>query len=471
MAFAEFYMKTTGSDLNSGSTTADGAVYTSTGGNFDGTSVFTPTDGSTPALLIGVGDYVSLYNTGDTVTRCVAQVTAVGAGVNGTVTVSTTIKYGTVPTSNSGSRALKAGGAWASLAVTVGSGPISAGTAPQSTRINCKAGAFANTTNNRVFSLAGTATISVWYRGYKTTPGDQDTNNVAVSGTDIPNWDFTTGQMVVNSAHNIYSNIHISSQCVAASGAVSWNGSSASTEMYRCRITNTAANANSRALTTAASNNVIAGCWLQATTTADKVVHLAGSLSTIWGCTVTGGIIGVGTVNFATIAFTVFDTQAGDAISVGSTSSATIFNSSIYNPTGNGIAFNSTLSSNGDVVASCYFENVNQASKAAVNNVSGTNSDLIRVIGNTYYNCTANTSGITESFAIFDNGTLASAGFAAPGSHDFSVSTVAKGIGFPGAFENTSVYRGYLDPGAVQRQEPAASGMLQPNTFQGGYNG
>src|SRR5437868_12025449 len=105
-------MQTTGSDLNAGSTTADAAVYTSTAGNFDGTSIFTPTDGSTPASSIAVNDYVSLSNTGDTVARCVAQVTAVGAGVNGTVTVSTTIKYGTVPTSNSGSRALKAGGAW-----------------------------------------------------------------------------------------------------------------------------------------------------------------------------------------------------------------------------------------------------------------------------------------------------------------------------------------------------------------------
>ena len=80
MSYTDFYMQTTGSNLNAGSTTSDAAVYTSTGGNFDGTSVFTPTDGSTPASSIAVGDYVALYNTGDTA--------AVGAEILSTVQIS-----------------------------------------------------------------------------------------------------------------------------------------------------------------------------------------------------------------------------------------------------------------------------------------------------------------------------------------------------------------------------------------------
>jgi hypothetical protein len=360
------------------------------------------------------------------------------------------------------------GGAWASLAVATSLG---VSTVAASMRINVKAGTYANTTTGRTFSLGGTTTTPVWWRGYKTTPGDQDTNNLAVAGTDIPSWTFTTGQMIVNTAHNVFSKIDINSQCVTAGGAVSWNASSTTTEMHGCRIVNTAANVNARALTTAALNPMIVGCWFQATTTADQVVRLATSISMFWGCTVTGGIIGAFAVNFATIVNSVFDSQAGDAILAGSLASVTLMNCSIYNPVGNGVAFNASISTNGNFLANCYFENVNQAGKAAVNNLSGTNSDLIRCVGNAYYNCTVNRSGITEDFTVFEIGTLASAAFSAPGSQDFSVGTVAKAIGFPGAFENTSVYRSYLDVGAVQRQEPAAAGMVQPNSFQGGYNG
>jgi hypothetical protein len=53
---------------------------------------------------------------------------------------------------------------------------------------------------------------------------------------------------------------------------------------------------------------------------------------------------------------------------------------------------------------------------------------------------------------------LGSAAFTAPGSQDFSVGTVAKALGFPGKFENTSAYQGYLDVGAVQHTDPAGGG-------------
>jgi hypothetical protein len=73
-------------------------------------------------------------------------------------------------------------------------------------------------------------------------------------------------------------------------------------------------------------------------------------------------------------------------------------------------------------------------------------------MGCSYFNCTANTSGITESFEILTNGTLAGSGSTAPGSRDFSSTAVLKGIGQPGQFENETLIS-YLDGGAIQRPE------------------
>jgi hypothetical protein len=118
------------------------------------------------------------------------------------------------------------------------------------------------------------------------------------------------------------------------------------------------------------------------------------------------------------------------------------------------------------VVSNCYFSTVNQASKAAINNTSGTNTDLIRSVANAYYNCTASTSGITDSFAIFDNGTLASEAFVNPGGSppNFGILPIGQGIAFPGTFPGTSTYQGYLDVGAVQH---AGSGASLSRVFSG----
>jgi hypothetical protein len=50
---------------------------------------------------------------------------------------------------------------------------------------------------------------------------------------------------------------------------------------------------------------------------------------------------------------------------------------------------------------------------------------------------------------------LASQGFVAPTSQNFAVNAVAQGIAYPGGFEDTTVYTGYLDVGAVQHQNVA----------------
>src|SRR4051812_29003552 len=113
MAFTEFYCQTTGSNVNAGSTTNNSAAYTATNGNWDGTSLYVPTDGSTPASSVNVGDFASVYIDGATLAVYVARVTVVAAGVNGTITLSTTAVAGTAPTSSATARTIKVGGAWA----------------------------------------------------------------------------------------------------------------------------------------------------------------------------------------------------------------------------------------------------------------------------------------------------------------------------------------------------------------------
>jgi hypothetical protein len=319
-------------------------------------------------------------------------------------------------------------------------------------RLNVKAGTYANTTTTRTFATAGTTTAPVWWRGFKTTAGDQDTNNTAVAGTDIPSLTFSTGQFVVSGNHHILSNFNVNSACTTTGGALSWTGAVGA--IYRCRIENTAASGNACALNIQTNGYVsVVGCWLKATSSANVVIF-ASSRNSLIGCVAEGGLRGVSaTASHNLIAYSIFDSTAGDSV-LANASDLFVVNCSFYAPTGNGVAIDATT---GVVVANCYFENVNQASKAGINSTGGS-INSVRSIGNAFFNCTANTTNITESFSIFNNGTLGSAAFTAPASDDFSIGTVARAIGFPGAFETESSFAGYLDVGAVQRQEPAGGG-------------
>lgn len=112
MAYTEFYCQNGGSNLNSGSTTNNTATYTSTAGNWvQATRVFTPTDGSTPANTVSAGDWVSVYLNAATVGTYIGRISAVGAGVNGTITVDATATAGAAPSNSTGGITVKVGGA------------------------------------------------------------------------------------------------------------------------------------------------------------------------------------------------------------------------------------------------------------------------------------------------------------------------------------------------------------------------
>jgi hypothetical protein len=176
MAYTEFYCQSGGSNLNAGSTTSNTAAYTSTNGNWSTvTRIFTPTDGSTPASTIAVGDWVSIYNDGSAATAFIAQVTAVAAGVNGAITVSATSRAGSQPSTSATARTLKAGGAWkgpnAADGVPFNIGGLGNnvdGTSGNQVRVNMKnSSSYAMTAS--INWQAGAACV---VQGYTTSPGD-----------------------------------------------------------------------------------------------------------------------------------------------------------------------------------------------------------------------------------------------------------------------------------------------------------
>ncbi len=452
-------MNSNGSNLNAGSTCSDvgggsnSAVYTSQGGNFDGTSLFTPTDGQTTSTKVAIGDWVALCNTGDAQARCIVKVSNVAAGLDGAITVDVATRYGTVPTVNSGSRECRAGGSLASWGITATNGAMNTGSILQPTRINVKAGTYANTTTARTLAQSGAATLPLWWRGYLSTPGDQDTNNVAVAGTDIPDFTFTTAQLTISATTITFSAISFTSaQTGSTTGSVNLSGSVQL--FYGCQFTSTGANANSMACNSSAggSPKTFERCKFTANAAATAALRNASGNMNISDCVMTGGITNYTAATGTAGNFNqcVFDSAAGDALGItGGSGSLILTNCSIYAPTGNGVNI-ITVPTGGCVIKNNYFENVNQASKAAINNTSGTNSSQIICIGNAFFNCTATYTGLSETFTILDGGTLASVGFLAGSTQNFTMLKVGQNIGAGGTFESTSTYQGFRDVGAVQ---------------------
>jgi hypothetical protein len=116
VAFTEFTCRAGGSNLNAG--TLDGAAEAATaplktytnGGWNSGTGVYTPAAGNPVTDGVVVGQFVSVYTDGAAApTGFVARVTAVSAT---TITLSTTAKSGTAPTTAGTGITAVVGGAW-----------------------------------------------------------------------------------------------------------------------------------------------------------------------------------------------------------------------------------------------------------------------------------------------------------------------------------------------------------------------
>lgn len=456
MALVDFYMQTTGDDLNSGSDTNDAAAYTSTGGNFDGTSVFTPTDGSTPASSISAGDYVSLYNTGDTAIRCLAKVVSVAAGVNGAVTIDTTIKYGTVPTSNSGSRNLRKGGAWASLAICGGSTPFGTGTIPQSTRINIKLGTYANTSTVRTFGAAGTAVFSMILEGYKTSPGDmrtQPNGTARVAGTDIPLFTWTTtGSFTCSGAAITLANVAVqtanSGTGLAMSGAASC--------MDRVQVNNTSTNTAARAVSIA---GIATACrFTLGTTTAGTICATAASAQGIYDCVFDGGETGLSvTTGSPVVSGNKFINQSTTGI-LATTGAPHIVDNTITGALTDGVKWTGVTGA-ANVIRNNIFDGLSGTMTNAINNASGTNSVRTITRNNRYRNVTNEKVGIPDVYTATTSQSGSETNFTNAAGGDFTLTTGSTAIAnaSPGTFEGETE-KSYKSMGAYQPQNTSAAG-------------
>lgn len=183
--FTDFYVDTAvgSSNIYSGSTASTTPTYISLSGNWNGTTTFTPTDGSTPASTVSAGMWAAIsFTSVPSNAVYIAVVDTVNAGVNGTLVLSTTSKGGTAPASITGDATLVVGGVWkgpntnntwAGTSRTIVfpfafAAPAmtneSSGTIP---RINFKAGQY-DTTNTITHSING----PVKFQGYTSTVAD-----------------------------------------------------------------------------------------------------------------------------------------------------------------------------------------------------------------------------------------------------------------------------------------------------------
>lgn len=479
MAFTEFYMQNTGSNLNAGSTNADAASVTSTNGSWDITANTFIATGGTPFSGVSVGDWVSIYNDGASVTPHVAQVTAIylsGLGVE----VSATVKFGTKPASGATGKSCKVGGAWADLGMLASGVALNTGTTPVAMRLNLKVhtsqptSGYANTTTTRTWSLVGTATLPIWIRGYASAIGDLETD----WSTAPPLIEFTTGQWSFNASHLVVSNISITSAATAAGGAVT-TGSSSGVWFDRIRIENTASNSASRAISLNGSTNSLnrlTRCWFKATATADGVVVIgvAGSDSTIFeACYITGGVVNFKSINSISHTIVMLNCLlvSPTTYCIQFTSAATalglvIVGNTLYGGSGtDGIrldflpTFLSVISNN--IIANC--------SGYGINNSTGTAGTTCARFANHYYAISGTNENGFGDHPSFGDTSDASSPFTNSAGGDFSLTTGADAIaaGSPGQFENTSLI-GYMDCGAMQKQATGGGGIIGGPNLQSG---
>lgn len=151
-------------------------VYSATNGGWNSaTGVFTPTSGD-PSASVTVGDGAHVFTDGSTTPTFVGRVTAVDST---TITVSTTAKAGTAPTTAGSGISINVGGAWAGPSGTSGF-PFNFATgalknaAGDQLRVNLKD----DTTYSITAAISHTVIGPVTFQGYTTTFGDGGRANI-----------------------------------------------------------------------------------------------------------------------------------------------------------------------------------------------------------------------------------------------------------------------------------------------------
>ncbi len=439
MAYTDFYIQTTGDDMNAGSSTSNTASATSTNGAWSTvTNIFTAASG-TPFAGVSVGDYASIYVDGATGGAVyVAQITA---KTNTTITLSATVKMGSAPTTNATARTAKVNGAWGSMAIFTSLG-TAATSGLGSMRINVKAGTYANTTTSRNFNLTATTTAPVWIRGYNTTPGDRDTTPTLTP----PSITYTTGLQTVGGSFLHISHLYITGANTGRQVAISGNN------LYfdRCQFENTNAAAASSASLYSGSLTSFSRCWFSSTSTATRSHQQSVSVSTPYhGCVFTGGGAGLeytgSTSGTLVLSNCVFRACGGNGLLLSNgLGDLVAINCTFRGCGGDAIAITTSLLLG--TIASCLF-----ASNTGwgINNSSGANIDTVQRLGNDYWSNSSGTeTGMGDAPSLNELSETAD-----PHQSSTNMTLVGRASarfgGQPGLFENET-YTTYPDVGAVQ---------------------
>lgn len=464
MAYSEYYCQTTGNNLNAGSTTGDNAVYTGVGDS-DGTSKFTPSDGSTPASSVNVGDFASVYVTaGATVAVFVGRVTVVAAGVNGAITVSTTAKSGTFPASSGSAHTItcKTGGAWKGPNAAVGFpfGFVTAAltdAAGDIPRVNFKSGTNYAITAAISHSIAG----PVQFQGYSASPGD-GVRAVIDGGTSGAAYALLTVSGAKNSiADMIFQNNGASSHDCGL--ALTGPGC----EALRCIANNLRGNGFQLASGPAIAVECEAYACCQNNSAGDAGFSL-GTANVAVRCyshnNVGSNAVGFAATNNATFLACISDTNGGNGFQLDASSMTLMFQCDSYNNTGDGVRL-----VNGG--SACYrIENCNLVKNGGYGiNGTGAGARLGDVVNCGFGSGTqANTSGTTNGLSGMLTGGSVTYGsglspWTAPSTGNFSINLSAAENAGRGTFTET----GSSKTGTVGSPDIGAA----PHSSSGGCGG
>lgn len=462
MAFTEFCCRSGGSNLNAGTligdTTEPGVVASITyasGTWVQSTRVFTVASGDPVADGVAVGDYVSVYADGSTVTGYVSKVTARDTT---TITMSSSVLAGTAPTDGTSTRTLKVGGSW--------KGPNAAESFPfgfvkKSLNSSTADVVRVNLKNDADYSV--TATVShtnaqaTVFQGYSLAYGDYGQCRINGGGV-------TTGTLLSANAIGVV----LIDIILYNNSTVGHNSGVAAYAMVRCVC------------------DTIDGGF-----TGTFAIECIGR-----NCGGSGGIAAIG-VSHAVRCIAYGNAGPGFSLASGSAVDCIAWNNTgngfvalnsggdcrlircdAYDNGGNGFAFAKTNQSHVNVIEAC---NAVKNGSYGVYLAGATNGSLLfarscRMGSGTEANTTgdygaaANASIIQENCSAYADDVTP---WTAPDSGDFSIAlAAAKSVGVAMPDDATlATMISYIDVGAVQAAATGGGGVILNRGMSGGFNG
>jgi hypothetical protein len=434
-----------GSNANSGTTAS--VIYTSSIAVWDGTSQITGISGVSG--VVNINDWVNVASV------YIAQVTATSSTG---FTLSTTAKYGTAP--GAGTVTVTDGGYFASqVAITAIFGTA---TVFASTQFQWQAGNAAFTLSGALtIGVVGTTTAPVWHRGFNTTPGDLDNGSTTLAYPTIVCGanTFTSG-----GAFSTWTGFAIST---TRSGPTVTVTTGANQSFRHCQFTNTAANAAAFAATlSGVSGTEFTKCYFSTTSTATEIVNVGNNIASFNGCWFAGAASGTtqigilfGTAMFSVVGCTFYKCGSSAMKTSVTNSGASIIGNTFYKSGSDHITLTGTLTVPVTVANNLFVNAGTNGSGYDINNSSGTNTALIRVLNNSWYNpASGHTNGLGDT--VFDN-ELAESTLPVVSDTNLAVlsTSLAANGGLPQQWEaQTAGLGGFPDVGAWQRKNTSSSG-------------